>query len=211
MTQFPASRNVLEPDCSRCSALAESRECISWGTGPLDASVLVVGEAPGAGLPPDDAPDERWRGGNWTGKAFTTRHSGRRIRRLLAHAGYGEDAYFTNAVKCFPEGEDGSNREPTDEERRSCRGHLETELEGIEPDVLVPAGKHATRSIFSLVERSLDGFLDCVLDTVDLAGIDPPVLPVLHPSYQDVWIARLGYDAEEYVATFADRLDALME
>jgi len=207
MLEFPDSCNVLEPNCQRCPALADSRECISWGTGPLDASIVVVGEAPGTGLSPGEAPNERWRGGNWTGKAFTTRHSGQRIRRLLADAGYGNDAYYTNAVKCFPEGDDGSNREPTDEERATCRTHLETELDEIDPGVIVPAGKHATASVFALADRSLDGFLDCVLDPVDPASIDPAVLPVLHPSYQDVWIARLGYESDEYVTTVAERLD----
>ena len=210
MTEFPGSRHVLEPDCERCPALAEARECISWGTGSLDAGVVVVGEAPGAGLSPEAAPDERWRGGNWTGKAFTTRHSGRRIRRLLGDAGYGDDAYYTNAVKCFPEGEDGSNREPTDEERRTCRTHLDAELDEIDPDVIVPAGNHATRSVFALADRSLDSFLDCVLDPIDPAEIEPAILPILHPSYQDAWLARLGYDADEYVTTLAERLDALV-
>ncbi len=211
MVEFPDSRNVLEPDCERCPALVASRGCISWGTGPLDARVVVVGEAPGAGLSPKEGPDERWRGGNWTGKAFTTRHSGQRIRSLLSDAGYGDDAYFTNAVKCFPEGEDGSNREPTDEERRTCRTHLDTELDEISPDVIIPAGKHATASVFALADRSLDGFLDCVLEPVEPASIEPSILPILHPSYQDIWIARLGYESDEYVTTFAERLDTLVE
>ncbi len=210
MVEFPDSHNVLEPDCERCPVLADSRECISWGTGPLDARVVVVGEAPGAGLSPDEAPDARWRGGNWTGKAFTTRHSGQRIRRLFDNAGYGDDAYYTNAVKCFPEGDDGSNREPTDEERRTCRVHLDTELGEITPDVIVPAGKHATQSVFALTDRELDGFLDAVLSPVDPASIDSAVLPILHPSHQDIWIARLGYESGEYVTTFAERLDALV-
>ena len=209
MTHFPDDdrRNVLVPGCDRCPQLAECRERISWGVGPLDASVIVVGEAPGAGEPDAD----RWRGGNWTGMAFTTRHSGRRIRALLAEAGYGDDASYTNAVKCFPEGEDGSNREPTAAERANCREHLGTELDEIDPDVVVPAGKHATRSVFALADRSLDGFLDSVLDPVDPDAIVPAVLPILHPSYQDVWIARLGYEPDEYVAAVADALDRLVE
>ena len=65
MPEFPNTdaQNVLADGCTRCPTLVESRECISWGTGPLDAAVVVVGEAPGAGNP--DA--ARWQGGNWTG------------------------------------------------------------------------------------------------------------------------------------------------
>lgn len=129
---YPTSRNVLEPGCTRCSVLADSRECISWGTGDLDASIVVVGEAPGRGTPDAD----RWRGGNWTGKAYTSRHSGRRIRRLVADIGYGDDAYYTNAVKCVPVDptDPTSNREPTPEERTNCRPHLLTELETVDPE-----------------------------------------------------------------------------
>lgn len=92
--------------------------------GGFAATLQAVGRTdrpPGAGDP--DA--EVWKGGNHTGCAYTSRHSGRRIRRLLADLGYAGDVYYTNAVKCFPEGEDGSNREPTAVERSNCRtvGH----------------------------------------------------------------------------------------
>jgi uracil-DNA glycosylase len=57
MARFPDhdSRNVLAEDCRRCPALVEARERISWGNGPLDAALVVVGEAPGAGDPDADS------------------------------------------------------------------------------------------------------------------------------------------------------------
>ncbi len=86
MTAFPDpdDRLVVEPGCERCPELVDYRERIAWGNGPTDADVVVVGEAPASGEP--DA--ESWRGGNWTGLAYTSRHSGRRIRALLADAGH---------------------------------------------------------------------------------------------------------------------------
>lgn len=207
MPQYPDSRNVLQPDCARCPHLAETRECISWGTGPLDASILVVGEAPGAGTPEAD----RWKGGNWTGMAYTARHSGRLIRELMADAGYGpESCYYTNAVKCFPPDGEGSNREPTAEELTNCRTHLRTEIEGVAPDVIVPTGKHATETLFALSGRSLDGFIDRVLESIDSEALSVPLVPVLHPSYQNIWIARLGYDYGEYAAELGERLDTIV-
>jgi len=197
MPTFPSDddRLVLEPDCRRCPALVEDRECISWGNGPRDAAVLVVGEAPGAGDPDAD----RWRGGNWTGKAYTSRHSGRRIRDLVADAGV-DRAFFTNAVKCFPSDGDGGNREPTDEERATCRDHLEREVEIVDPAVVLATGRHATESLLSTDGRSLDGFVDRVLDPIAVDSLAVTVVPLLHPSYQDVWLGRLGYDRAEYVA-----------
>ncbi|QSX00692.2 uracil-DNA glycosylase [Haloterrigena alkaliphila] len=204
---FPTTRNVLQPNCQRCPALVEHRECISWGTGPLDASVLVVGEAPGAGIPEAD----RWQGGNWTGKAYTSRHSGRRIRRMLERVDYGDDAYYTNAVKCFPADPDDptSNREPTPEERTNCRTHLLTEIETIDPDVVLATGKHATTSVLAAEDRELERFIETVLEPVRCERLETTLVPILHPSYQDVWIGRLGYEPEAYLAAIGETLEDL--
>jgi uracil-DNA glycosylase len=205
---FPDSRNVIEPDCRRCPALAENRNCISWGTGPLDADVLVIGEAPGPGNPDADS----WQGGNWTGKAYTSKHSGRRIRQMVEDVGYGERAYYTNAVKCFPasEEEPASNREPTDEELANCRVHLLTEVETLDPDVVLATGKHATESVLGGEDRTLDGFIDSVLEPVRCERLDTWLVPILHPSYQDVWIVRMGYEPEAYLDAIGATLDCLV-
>jgi DNA polymerase len=196
MATFPDSddRNVLAEDCRRCPALAADRTCISWGVGSLEATLVVVGEAPGAGTPEADT----WKGGNHTGMAYTARHSGRRVRDLFEGLGYGaDDLYFTNAVKCFPADGEGSNREPTPAERSNCRPYLLEELEQVDPACVVPTGRHATESLLAATDRSLDGFVDSVLEPVVTDEL-PPLLPILHPSYQDVWIARLGYEPAEY-------------
>ena len=207
MAEFPTTRNVLEPGCDRCPDLASSRESISWGTGPLDAEVVVIGEAPGAGDPAAD----RWRGGNWTGMAYTTRHSGRRIRSLVADIGRLEEAYFTNAVKCFPATQTGEGREPTPTERRTCRTHLETELEAIRPAVVLPTGRHATASVLSLDGRTVDGFVDTVLEPLHLEVHDITVIPLLHPSYADVWRSRLGLSRSEYVDRVRSEVEAALD
>ena len=101
-------------------------------------------------------------------------------------------------MKCFPCDGDGSNREPTPAERANCRAHLETELETVDPAVIVATGKHATASVLALDGRDLTGFVESVLDPIDLESVPGTLLPVLHPSYQDVWRARLGYEDGEY-------------
>jgi DNA polymerase len=230
MAEFPdpESRNVLEPGCARCPALAEGRECISWGNGSLDADVVVVGEAPAYGDPEAD----RWQGGNWTGMAYTSRHSGRKVRDLFADAGLApEDLYFTNAVKCFPAeraGPDASpdgpptNREPTPEERANCRHHLAAEIEEVEPAVVATTGKHATLAVLDSEtpsesrnserrsrepELPTGGFLDSVLDPIEAPDFETTILPLLHPSYQNVWLPRIGYDREGYVAAIRKRIN----
>lgn len=207
--RYPDHRHAIEPDCSRCPELADCRTRIAWGNGPPDADVMAIGEAPAAGDPDAD----RWRGGNLTGFAYTSQHSGRRIRRLLAACGYEDRTYYTNAVKCFPRETDAdreTNREPTSTERRRCRDHLRTELDVVEPSVVCPTGKHATASVFALADRTIDdvdgGFLETILRPIDVGlavvesggdnrdSVATTVLPLLHPSYRDVWASRIGYD-----------------
>nr|WP_266075190.1 uracil-DNA glycosylase family protein [Haladaptatus caseinilyticus] len=200
MSMFPDSRNVRSPNCSRCPQLVSCRNRISWGTGPLDADVMVIGEAPGYGNPNA----ERWQGGNWTGMAYTTRHSGRKVRSLFSDLGY--DAYFTNAVKCFPEGDDGSNREPHHDELENCFAHLKAEMQQVDPAVVVPTGKHATKILFEFESIAVDSFLDRVLSPVECDRLGVTALPLLHPSYDNIWLSRLGYDRTEYVSAIDDLL-----
>jgi uracil-DNA glycosylase family 4 len=190
----PDRRNPVAAGCERCPELVDCRTSISHGVGPTDASLVVVGEAPGAGAPAAD----RWRGGNLTGMAYTTRNSGRKVRRLVADAGFADDAYYTNAVKCFPCDGTGSNREPTPEERANCRPYLREELAAVDPDAVLTTGKHATTSVFAMAGRSLDGFLDTVLEPVETDF--GQVVPLLHPSYQEVWLSRLDHTRGSYLA-----------
>ena len=94
----------------------------------------------------------------------------------------------------------GSNREPTAGELATCRTHLAAEIELIEPQVIVTTGGHATRSVLATDDGALDsGFLDAVLEPVEHVAFDTTVLPILHPSYQAVWLSRLGYTRAEYL------------
>lgn len=204
----PDSALVLEPGCERCPDLAACRNRIAWGNGPEDADVLVVGEAPGAGVPDAD----RWKGGNWTGLAYTAQHSGRRIRETMAAVGY-PDAFFTNAVKCFPADPDdpSTNREPTPAEREHCRDHLRAEIDRVAPDAVVATGKHAAASMLAFEDRTVDGFVDSVLEPVRLDSLAVTLVPILHPAYRDVWLSRLGYDREAYLDDLRAALDAAVE
>ncbi len=86
MVTFPddSHRNSLATTCHRYPRLRESRTCIAWGNGSLQATLVIVGEAPSEGNP--DA--TQWQGGNHTGMAYTSRRSGRKIRTLFASLGF---------------------------------------------------------------------------------------------------------------------------
>ncbi|WP_254272836.1 uracil-DNA glycosylase [Haloarcula marina] len=204
MPEYPAAdeRHVLATDCTRCPALVDARECISWGNGPGTAAVVVVGEAPAEGRDPADATDgadddtDPWRGGNRTGMAYTSRRSGRKVRTLLADAGFGHgDCYYTNAVKCHPPG----NRDPSAAELANCRPYLVEEVETVAPRAVLTTGKHATETVRALDGNVVGGFLDSVLTVETSETLGVPVVPLLHPSYQEVWLSRLDYTYAEYV------------
>ncbi|MFB6222694.1 MAG: uracil-DNA glycosylase family protein [Haloarcula sp.] len=206
MPAFPddEQRNALTEDCRRCPKLAESRTCISWGNGSLSAEIVVVGEAPAEGDPEAD----QWQGGNLTGLAYTSRRSGQKIRQMLADAGFGHDAcYYTNAVKCHPP----ENRDPTDAELANCRPYLVDEVEAVSPEVVLTTGKHATKTVLALDDDGFDGFTDSVLDPYQSEALGVPVVPLLHPSYQEVWLSRLGYSYDGYVATLTETVASVAD
>ncbi|UGS38148.1 uracil-DNA glycosylase [Capillimicrobium parvum] len=98
------------------------------GEGPADARVVIVGEAPGAS-------EDR------TGRPFVG-NAGKLLDSLLEAAGLlREDVFITNVVKARPPG----NRDPKAPEVAHHRPWLEAQLEIVEPDLVVPLGRHALR------------------------------------------------------------------
>jgi uracil-DNA glycosylase family 4 len=105
--------------CETCTQLVP-------GEGPAGASVVIVGEAPGA------REDEQGR--PFVGPA------GKLLDGLLAEAGLSRAAvYITNVVKARPPG----NRDPKAPEVAHHWPWLEEQLALIRPALLVPLGRHA--------------------------------------------------------------------
>lgn len=122
-------------ECERCPALVESRSRIVNGTGPEDADLLIVGEAPG------EREDEE-------GEPFVGR-SGTQLDEKLRENGIGrEEVRITNCVRCRPP----ENRDPTKDELGNCRGYLEREIELVDPDLIMTVGKVPTEH---LLERDV--------------------------------------------------------
>ncbi|HEY6762908.1 MAG TPA: uracil-DNA glycosylase [Baekduia sp.] len=105
--------------CETCTQLVP-------GVGPASASIVVVGEAPGA---KEDA-----AGVPFVGAA------GRFLDTLLAEAGIArDDVFITNVVKARPP----KNRDPKPDEVAHHWPWLEAQLDIISPQLLVPLGRHA--------------------------------------------------------------------
>lgn len=122
-------------DCQRCPGLVESRSQIVNGTGPTDAEIVFVGEAPGAN---EDSEGEPFVG-----------RSGSVLDDALREAGLTRtEVRITNSVRCRPP----DNRDPTSEELDNCRGYLAAELAAIDPEIVVTLGKVPAEN---LLDRSV--------------------------------------------------------
>ena len=75
------------------------------------------------------------------------------------------------------------------------------------PEAVLTTGKHATETVLALDGETLDGFLDGVLEPHRSDALGVPVIPLLHPSYQEVWLSRLNYSREGYVEAIASAVE----
>ncbi len=118
---------VVAESCTAC-ALAENRTKGVFGVGADDADLMFVGEAPGR--------NEDMQGEPFVGAA------GRLLNSLLDEAGIRRDrVYIANVLKCRPPG----NRDPRPDEIASCKGFLRSQLELVDPRVVVTLGNFATK------------------------------------------------------------------
>ena len=114
--------------CGKCSELFSTRSQTVFGTGPLDAEVAFVGEAPG---PAEDAQGEPFVG-----------KGGQLLGRIIAACGFTRDSvYLLNVIKCRPP----KNRTPTNGECANCRDYFRRQFELVRPKHFVALGDLAVR------------------------------------------------------------------
>ncbi|MEI6757517.1 MAG: uracil-DNA glycosylase [Chlorobium sp.] len=116
-------------ECRQCS-LAATRINFVFGEGNPSADLVVIGEAPGA---EEDA----------SGRPFVGR-SGQLLDKILLAAGFArQEVFICNILKCRPPG----NRNPLDDEIRSCSPWLIGQLQIIKPKIILVLGKVAANTL----------------------------------------------------------------
>lgn len=133
--------------------------------GATNASIVVIGEAPGA--------EEDSQGSPFVGRA------GRLLDRMLAAAGLSDQVLITNTVFWRPPG----NRTPSPEEQRACAPFLERTIDLVRPRFLLLVGAASAKAMLDKSEGILalrgrwfewrGGFSD----------LEVPALPTLHPAF----------------------------
>src|SRR5438552_6819694 len=110
---------MVAADAARCTKcrLAENRRTVVFGMGDPSASLMFIGEGPGA--------EEDRQGLPFVGR------SGKLLDKLLAEemSLLRDQVYIANVVKCRPP----DNRDPKPDEIDACRPYLTEQLDIIRP------------------------------------------------------------------------------
>ena len=115
--------------CTKCK-LCKNRNNVVFGTGNKNATLMFIGEGPGA--------DEDIQGIPFVGKA------GKLMNLAFETIGLKrEDVYIANIVKCRPP----SNRNPEDDEATACLDYLRNQVILVKPKIIVLLGSIALKNI----------------------------------------------------------------
>lgn len=146
--------------CQNCS-LCEKRNKIVFSDGCETAPIMFIGEAPG------DNEDK-------TGIPFIGR-AGQLLRKYLFECGYEQnDFYIANTVKCRPP----ENRKPTKEEKSACAHFLNSQIDIVQPKIIVLVGATALESF--ILDKKLT-ITKARGQIFDISG--KRFVPIFHPSY----------------------------
>lgn len=124
--------------CMKCE-LGKTRTKFVFGDGNPNASIMFIGEAPGA--------DEDIQGIPFVGRA------GQLLTKLLKTVGIErKDVYICNILKCRPP----NNRKPLPSEIEMCKPYLLKQIELIQPKVIVALGATAIEGLFNIKKKMSD-------------------------------------------------------
>ena len=159
--------------CNLCPLGQQVPRQLLDGVGPIDAEIMLVGEAPGK-------TEER------TGVPFVG-ESGRLLDSMLQAVGLKrEDVRITNAVRCRPPDARGENRKPTSKEITACRKHLIREVGEVQPKVIIALGNEALKSLtgatgISAFRGQGQALLPAFQSAVE--RLPQTVMPTYHPAF----------------------------
>ncbi len=146
-------------NCQRCKLAKLGRSQVVFGVGNPHASIMFVGEAPGA--------NEDLKGEPFVGAA------GKILNDLLQSANLSrDDIYIANVIKCRPP----ENRDPELDEVETCKPFLLQQIQLIRPKLVCTLGNWATQT---LLERKV-GITKVKAQAFYMK--DFVLFPLLHPA-----------------------------
>jgi uracil-DNA glycosylase family 4 len=146
-------------ECTRCK-LHKTRNTIVFGDGNPRAELVFVGEGPGA--------DEDAQGLPFVGRA------GKLLTQMIEAMGLQrKDVYICNVVKCRPP----ENRQPEEDEVKTCSPFLLRQIDVIAPKVIVCLGATAAKTLLQ-TNRGISQFRG---EWLDFRG--RKLMATYHPAY----------------------------
>lgn len=145
-----------------------------FGDGAVQASLMFIGEAPGA--------EEAAAGKPFVGKA------GKQLSQMLAQAGLvRSDAFVTNAVKYRPvraSARGFSNRTPVRHEIVEGLPLLRAEIELVRPRFIATLGNTPLSAVLQLAEKPVDtvGAVHGVPRQIAIGNVSTVLVPLYHPA-----------------------------
>jgi len=131
--------------CNLCARMCGRKKVLSGKNGNVDSKVIFIGEAPGR------------LGADRTGIPFYGDQAGQNFERLLQFTGLTrQQVFITNAVLCNPRDEKGNNSPPNKEEVQNCSLHLSILIDIIGPELIVPLGQCALRSLYIIEAHQIE-------------------------------------------------------
>jgi uracil-DNA glycosylase len=168
--------------CLKCS-LGHTRTKFVFGVGNPRATLMLIGEAPGA--------DEDAQGEPFVGRA------GQLLNKILEAIHFRrEDVYICNILKCRPPG----NRKPLPEEAESCLPYLRKQIELVRPKLILCLGLTAAENLLGTRESltQLRGRILSYERTPLMVTYHPAALlrnpNWKRPAWEDVQAARKFHD-----------------
>lgn len=180
--------------CQKCERMCESARVLSFAAGNLNASVMLIGEAPGR------------LGADQTEIPFHGDTAGNNFEDLLAFAGLRRDAVFvTNAALCNPKDGQGKNSTPSVQELQNCSAFLRRQIELVDPAIVVTLGAAALRASDILETHGLE--LSVHVRTAN-HWLGRTLVPLYHPGQRAMIHRSLANQRSDYqfVAELARRL-----
>lgn len=170
--------------CVVCERMCSSRRVLNRGCGPLDADILVVGEAPGRlGADASELP-------------FHGDKAGHNFEQLLEFAGLGRaNVFITNAVLCNPKDERGNNSTPTTKEVTACASFLRDQIDLVNPKIVVTLGAIALRSAGHIEEHGFS-LSNGVRTSINWYGRE--LIPLYHPGQRAMIHRSFANQAADY-------------
>ena len=158
----------LKSKCINCASceLHKTRNNIVFADGnPETASVILIGEAPGE--------NEDLQGKPFIGRA------GKLLNEFLALVKLSRenDLYIINTVKCRPP----KNRVPSKEEKKACEHFLLSQIEIIDPKIILLCGATALKSFLN--SKTPISKIRGEIFEIEIKGNKYQAMPIFHPSY----------------------------